>query len=71
MRSHPRNVCAGRRRPGCRSSVRSFLIGRMEMGGRVTYTLTGMGRELSDVVDALGTWGTRWIGELGDADLDP
>jgi len=23
------------------------------------------------VVEALGTWGVRWIGELGDEDLDP
>lgn len=23
------------------------------------------------MVEALGIWGTRWIGELGDADLDP
>jgi hypothetical protein len=23
------------------------------------------------VVEALGTWGVRWIGNLGDADLDP
>ncbi|NDK90072.1 helix-turn-helix transcriptional regulator [Gordonia desulfuricans] len=54
-----------------RGLERAGVICRTEMGGRVTYTLTGMGRELSDVVDALGTWGTRWIGELGDADLDP
>ncbi len=29
------------------------------------------GRELRPVVEALGIWGTRWIGELGDEDLDP
>jgi isopenicillin-N epimerase len=23
------------------------------------------------IVDALGAWGIRWIGELGEADLDP
>jgi hypothetical protein len=28
-------------------------------------------RELRPVVEALGGWGVRWIGELGDADLDP
>ena len=29
------------------------------------------GQELRPVVEALGIWGTRWIGELGDEDLDP
>ena len=23
------------------------------------------------MIEALGVWGTRWIGELGDEDLDP
>lgn len=36
-----------------------------------SYTLTQAGAELRPVVEALGTWGTRWIGELGDEDLDP
>lgn len=35
------------------------------------YVLTAAGLELRPVVEALGLWGTRWIGELGDADLDP
>jgi DNA-binding HxlR family transcriptional regulator len=35
------------------------------------YVLTAAGHELRPVVEALGLWGTRWIGELGDADLDP
>jgi hypothetical protein len=26
---------------------------------------------LYDVVEALGSWGVRWIGELGEQDLDP
>ncbi|MDV6266964.1 winged helix-turn-helix transcriptional regulator [Rhodococcus globerulus] len=39
--------------------------------GVVTYRLTDAGRELRPVVEALGIWGTRWIGELGDQDLDP
>lgn len=37
----------------------------------VRYVLTEAGRELRPVVEALGMWGTRWIGELGDGDLDP
>ncbi len=39
--------------------------------GVVTYRLTDAGHELRPVVEALGIWGTRWIGELGDQDLDP
>jgi DNA-binding HxlR family transcriptional regulator len=39
--------------------------------GAVTYRLTDAGHELRPVVEALGIWGTRWIGELGDQDLDP
>jgi hypothetical protein len=35
------------------------------------YVLTAAGQELRPVVEALGGWGVRWIGELGDADLDP
>lgn len=35
------------------------------------YVLTPAGQELRPVVEAVGTWGIRWIGELGDEDLDP
>ncbi|GAA1018314.1 HxlR family transcriptional regulator [Acrocarpospora pleiomorpha] len=35
------------------------------------YVLTPAGKELGPVVDALGAWGTRWVPELGDPDLDP
>ena len=35
------------------------------------YVLTQAGQELRSVVEALGTWGIRWIGLLGDRDLDP
>ena len=35
------------------------------------YVLTPAGEELRPVVDALAVWGLRWIGELGDRDLDP
>jgi hypothetical protein len=33
--------------------------------------LTPAGRELEPIIMALGAWGVRWIGELGDQDLDP
>jgi hypothetical protein len=29
------------------------------------------GKELQPVVEQLGTWGMRWIGKVGDEDLDP
>ncbi|TDC58019.1 transcriptional regulator [Actinomadura sp. KC345] len=35
------------------------------------YVLTPAGEELRPVVDALAVWGVRWVGELGDRDLDP
>ncbi|HTJ38183.1 MAG TPA: helix-turn-helix domain-containing protein [Dactylosporangium sp.] len=35
------------------------------------YTLTDAGRELGPILEAIGVWGARWIGELGDPDLDP
>ncbi|TDE16920.1 helix-turn-helix domain-containing protein [Actinomadura sp. 6K520] len=35
------------------------------------YVLTLAGEELRPVVEALAVWGVRWIGELGDEDLDP
>ncbi|MDL9937711.1 helix-turn-helix domain-containing protein [Gordonia sp. ABSL1-1] len=54
-----------------RGLERAGVIRRAEVGGRSTYTLTDMGQELHQVVMALSVWGTRWIGELGDADLDP
>lgn len=48
--------------------VRAGVVGRDDDG---RYLLTRAGLELRPVVEAIGTWGTRWIGELGDADLDP
>ncbi|WP_433065726.1 winged helix-turn-helix transcriptional regulator [Dactylosporangium sp. CS-033363] len=35
------------------------------------YVLTAAGLELAPILEAIGVWGVRWIGELGDADLDP
>ncbi len=54
-----------------RTLERSGLVQRRGVGGRTSYHLTRAGQELSTVVDALGEWGTRWIGDLGEADLDP
>jgi len=51
--------------------VRAGLIERQAEGTDVRYVLTEAGRELQAVVEALGTWGIRWIGNLGDEDLDP
>src|SRR4051794_6516852 len=51
--------------------VRAGVVERHEDGTDVRYVLTDAGRELRPVVEALGAWGTRWIGELGDEDLDP
>lgn len=47
------------------------IVEREETDCVVSYRLTDAGRELRPVVEALGIWGTRWIGELGDEDLDP
>lgn len=54
-----------------RTLARAGVIERREDGNRVTYELTAAGEELRPVVQALGNWGIRWIGELGDDDLDP
>lgn len=54
-----------------RSLIRAGVVDRTEIDGRATYSLTECGQELAGVVTALGAWGARWIGELGDEDLDP
>lgn len=51
--------------------VRAGVVEHSEVDGRAGYSLTECGRELSGVVDALGAWGVRWVGEIGDDDLDP
>jgi DNA-binding HxlR family transcriptional regulator len=51
--------------------TRAGIVDRQVDGNDVRYVLTQAGRELRPVVDALGSWGVRWIGELGDEDLDP
>jgi DNA-binding HxlR family transcriptional regulator len=54
-----------------KSLTRAGVVERAEIDGRATYSLTECGKELVDVVEALGAWGVRWIGELGEEDLDP
>lgn len=51
--------------------VRAGIVERCGDGRQVRYVLTEAGRELRPVVEALGVWGIRWIGEIGDEDLDP
>jgi DNA-binding HxlR family transcriptional regulator len=51
--------------------VRAGVVERRDDGREVAYLLTPAGEELRPVVESLGAWGTRWVGELGDADLDP
>ena len=51
--------------------VRAGLVRRVASGTEVRYVLTEAGLELRPVLEAIGTWGVRWIGELGDEDLDP
>jgi DNA-binding HxlR family transcriptional regulator len=50
---------------------RAGIVERRTDASNACYILTPAGYELRPVVEALGSWGIRWIGELGDADLDP
>jgi DNA-binding HxlR family transcriptional regulator len=54
-----------------KSLARAGVVDRQDVDGRTSYSLTESGRELQGVVWALMEWGTRWVGELGDEDLDP
>ncbi|MFC8921435.1 winged helix-turn-helix transcriptional regulator [Cellulosimicrobium sp. NPDC057127] len=54
-----------------RTLERAGVVRRGDDGGRPAYRLTAAGEELAPVVEALGAWGVRWVGELGEADLDP
>ncbi len=54
-----------------KSLSRAGVIERHDTDGRTSYTLTQCGQELAGVVRALMEWGTRWVGELGEEDLDP
>lgn len=51
--------------------TRAGVVERRDVGTDVHYLLTPAGQELRPVLEALGVWGTRWIGNLGDEDLDP
>ena len=51
--------------------TRAGVVERSDVDGRTCYTLTQCGRELHNVVQVLADWGVRWMGELGDGDLDP
>jgi DNA-binding HxlR family transcriptional regulator len=54
-----------------RDLTRAGIVERRDEGREVVYGLTAAGRELAPVVDKLGAWGMRWIGKLGEEDLDP
>lgn len=54
-----------------RSLERTGILRRTVDDGSVTYTLTTAGQELRPLVESLGAWGVRWIGELGEQDFDP
>ncbi|MFC4465545.1 winged helix-turn-helix transcriptional regulator [Streptomyces xiangluensis] len=51
--------------------VRAGVVEKQTDGKEVQYVLTAAGLELRPVIEALGIWGTRWIGQIGDEDLDP
>lgn len=54
-----------------RTLIRAGVVQRSQVAGRTRYTLTPCGQELKPLIDGLGAWGVRWIGDLGDEDLDP
>ncbi|SDE67516.1 winged helix-turn-helix transcriptional regulator [Auraticoccus monumenti] len=54
-----------------RTLERAGLVRRSTDTGRSCYTLTPCGEELRGIVEGLGAWGVRWIGQLGEQDLDP
>ena len=53
------------------SLARAGVVERWEDGNRVSYQLSRAGKELEPIVEALGSWGIRWVPEIGDEDLDP
>ncbi|TKV58534.1 helix-turn-helix transcriptional regulator [Nakamurella flava] len=62
--------------PRMSPSLLSRRLQQLERAGLVArrgdrWVLEPAGYELRPVIEAVGSWGMRWIGELGDADLDP
>lgn len=51
--------------------MRAGIVERVDEVPFAAYVLTDAGRELGPVVEALGVWGVRWVGVLGEDDLDP
>ena len=47
------------------------LVRKRVDGSRTSYRLTQSGEELRPIVEAIAGWGVRWIGDLGQQDLDP
>jgi DNA-binding HxlR family transcriptional regulator len=54
-----------------RTLERYGVIERHRDGNRVAYVPTQACEELRPAVEAIGSWGVRWMGQLGDEDLDP
>ena len=54
-----------------RTLERAGVVRRDVHDGRSSYELTAAGEELRPIVEGLGSWGIRWIGSLGEEDLDP
>lgn len=51
--------------------AREGLVHREVTPDGPRYLLTDAGRELTDVINAVGRWGIRWMSSLGEGDLDP
>lgn len=47
------------------------LVRKRVDGVHTSYAVTQSGEELRPIIEGLAQWGVRWIGELGQADLDP
>lgn len=54
-----------------RTLERVGVLERHVDGVRTSYSLTEAGLELRPLIQSLSAWGMRWIGDLGEEDLDP
>ena len=54
-----------------RTLQRAQVVRRDLSDGDIRYHLTESGIALMEVVQALGLWGLRWVGRMGQEDLDP